>query len=401
MPSSRRAVRRWSMGALVLLSIFGACQAPKFRARYMTDHERETLPSLRVGDQAPELALDDWVQGERVTDFAAGRVRVIEFWSTGCGPCIAAMPQISALQERFGDDVVVISIGIKDNVDASKWVRTIVEQQRENLRVRVAFDGDGAGVERYQIASRSSSIPRAFLLDRAGRLVWIGHPNDLDEPIEAVLAGTWDVDSAASEFMRSAEIARSTRVLVRKYLDAWRRDDDAGRLAAAEAYCAYPLKDADGYAPEYFAWPARIELLVKAGRVEDAERVAREAMNVPGVSDSQGALAEMARLIVHASPHTAMALSEQSLRVMRTAETEAKVKADASPTLAHLVAAQRSYNSWFFAELATVMSAAGRRSEAAALQREAIERWPYEDSAAPGITAMRKTLAEYEGAAAG
>lgn len=48
---------------------------------------------------------------DRVVHFQKGNVYVVEFWATWCQPCIAGMPHLSRLQEKYAKDgVFIISV---------------------------------------------------------------------------------------------------------------------------------------------------------------------------------------------------------------------------------------------------------------------------------------------------
>src|SRR5262249_36414263 len=64
--------------------------------------------TLKVGDPAPQLKADKWLQGGEVKAFEPGKVYVVEFWATWCGPCISAMPHLAQLQEHYKDKVTFI-----------------------------------------------------------------------------------------------------------------------------------------------------------------------------------------------------------------------------------------------------------------------------------------------------
>ena len=71
--------------------------------------------TLTIGDKAPAIDIAHWIKGEKVKEFEADKVYVVEFWATWCGPCIASMPHLSELQEKYADyDVKFISVSDED-----------------------------------------------------------------------------------------------------------------------------------------------------------------------------------------------------------------------------------------------------------------------------------------------
>ena len=60
---------------------------------------------LTIGSDAPAIDVEHWVQDGKgkfkpVTEFAKGKVYVVEFWATWCGPCIMSMPHLVELQNK-------------------------------------------------------------------------------------------------------------------------------------------------------------------------------------------------------------------------------------------------------------------------------------------------------------
>jgi len=57
--------------------------------------------TLKLGDAAPKLKADKWLQGSAVTEFTPEKIYVVEFWAIWCGPCIVMMPYMAEMQADY------------------------------------------------------------------------------------------------------------------------------------------------------------------------------------------------------------------------------------------------------------------------------------------------------------
>jgi thiol-disulfide isomerase/thioredoxin len=154
----------------------------------------EPVSELTVGDEAPAFNIAHWVKGEPVNAFEPGSIYVVEFWATWCGPCKAAMPHVTALQEQYKPYGVTF-IGISD--EKLEIVSDFLAKGEWNQKMgyTVATDPDRSTYLDYMYTSGNRGIPTAFLIGKEGVLEWIGHPMEIDQPLEAVVKGTWDRDA--------------------------------------------------------------------------------------------------------------------------------------------------------------------------------------------------------------
>lgn len=163
---------------------------------------RARSSAIRVGEPAPPLKVAEWVKGAPLAGWEPGKVHVVEFWAVWCGPCIANIPHLNALERRHArDGLVVIGMtspdlpagysGNRREGNSLAMVRDFVARRGDGMAYRVAYDTPDRATWRSLMGSRSG-IPHAFVFDRAGRLAVEFHPTFLDDAIEQVLAGTWD-----------------------------------------------------------------------------------------------------------------------------------------------------------------------------------------------------------------
>lgn len=169
---------------------------------------------LRIGDPAPSIASARWIKGNPVRSFTKGRVSVVEFWATWCGPCRESIPRLTALARANRGTVDVIGIDIWENkkggtADALPKVMRFVEEQGGKMDYRVAADGpEGMIADAWMEAASEGGIPCAFIVDREGKVAWIGHPAKLEESLKEILAGSYNMASARTRRETELEIVR-------------------------------------------------------------------------------------------------------------------------------------------------------------------------------------------------
>lgn len=78
--------------------------------------------SLNLADRARSLTVQEWIKGSPIQQFKENHIYVIEFWATGCKPCIATMPHVSELANKYKDKITVIGICVyeTENTPAKK-----------------------------------------------------------------------------------------------------------------------------------------------------------------------------------------------------------------------------------------------------------------------------------------
>ncbi|MCK1713848.1 MULTISPECIES: TlpA disulfide reductase family protein [unclassified Bradyrhizobium] len=178
---------------------------------------------LRVGSPAPSIKVEDWLRGQPVTTFEPGKVYIIEFWATWCGPCIASMQNLVILQSKYrSSGVEVVGIAAHEQASTADEARASLDawltKSLPNLNFAIAFDYSGEMNKLWMDPSFSVGIPSSFVIDRDGRFAFIGHPTQLDNALPKVLNGSWAVsdEAKALDAERITKGRRRKRELSRK-----------------------------------------------------------------------------------------------------------------------------------------------------------------------------------------
>jgi thiol-disulfide isomerase/thioredoxin len=174
-------------------------------------------------------------EGEPVTNLEPGKFYVVEFWATWCGPCRATIPHLTELQKKHPD---VNFIGVSVWEQDQKEVKPFVEKMGEKMSYRVAMDAvpekgkgnDGAMAKNWMRAAGQNGIPTAFIVNKEDRIAWIGHPAQMDEPLEKIATGSWDLQVTIAEHKKAME----EREKMMKFQATSTRDGQAVPLSMEE-----------------------------------------------------------------------------------------------------------------------------------------------------------------------
>ncbi len=138
-----------------------------------------------VGKPAPDFDLE-LLDGKkfRLAD-TKGKVVVLDFWATWCGPCIQAMPMVEKATSEFPEnDVMLVAVNLQET---RPQIKAMLE--RHQLRIpRVALDKDGAIAEKYQ----AHAIPQTVIIGRDGNVsrLYIGGGAKFDEQLRDAIKAT-------------------------------------------------------------------------------------------------------------------------------------------------------------------------------------------------------------------
>lgn len=143
----------------------------------------------KPGDSVTPEALGklEWVQGKAPTEWEPGKLYVLECWATWCGPCIAAIPHVDALYDKYESKGLRV-IGVNVWEDGKDKVAEFVKKKGDGMSYPVAYTGKGGVFETDWLTPAGvRGIPHAFLV-KDGKVLAGLHPMKLtDKVVEGLL----------------------------------------------------------------------------------------------------------------------------------------------------------------------------------------------------------------------
>jgi len=177
-------------------------------------------PGPAIGAPAPTIRVSRWLRGTPVTAYEKGRVYVVEFWSTWCGPCKDAMPHLSELSRKYAGKVTFVGVDVWEKNYPGKTIDQQVDAcvttgAGKAMTYNVAQDtADGFMDKNWLKPYAQNGIPATFVIDQSGNVAWIGHPMNLEKILGEVTAGTYDTKPAAAQFARMLAVANGDAALI-------------------------------------------------------------------------------------------------------------------------------------------------------------------------------------------
>ncbi len=286
---------------IVLLAAAISCGLPLVQAQTAkTSADKTSAASaekpfaLMVGDKAPALTIAEWMKGSAVKSFEPGHVYVIEYWATWCGPCIASMPHLSELQKKYADkNLTVIGVTAADKRgNTLEKARAMVTDKGDKMAYTVAWDTDRTTSDAWMTAAGRQGIPCSFVVDKQGKIAFIGHPMELDTPLAQLVADKYDIESAAKAYRAKAVIEARAMTLQATFQKSKKANDWDAAIRAADELIGFEGGGYVGYAA------AKFDMLLVDKKDESAAYAwGRQVLTGVG-KDEPGALNQMAWSIV-------------------------------------------------------------------------------------------------------
>jgi thiol-disulfide isomerase/thioredoxin len=133
------------------------------------DDENMPRAPISAGEKAPDFS------GQGAGSSSSGKVTILDFWATWCGPCRHALPGLKQLQATYGGSQVEV-VSISEDEDPAAW-SSFVAQNQMNWTQRL--DSNHQIMRQYG----ASALPTYVLIGKDGTVLQQYVGDDPNEPI--------------------------------------------------------------------------------------------------------------------------------------------------------------------------------------------------------------------------
>lgn len=144
------------------------------------------VQQIKIGEIIPDLQFSNllnYKQTHAKLSDMKGKVVILDFWDTGCGPCIAAFPHLDSLVQEFKDQLVIIPVTREKN-DA---IRNFIDRSLSVRKIKLSMPFENHNTE-FKSYFPHLSVPHQVWISRDGK--YLGATQEIDhKKLHGVLEG--------------------------------------------------------------------------------------------------------------------------------------------------------------------------------------------------------------------
>jgi thiol-disulfide isomerase/thioredoxin len=148
-----------------MIAAVTACGGSNADPKTPTSGASDSNGPAEVGKAAPDLSVQTVNgKGQITRDSLSGKIAIVDFWATWCGPCKQSFPKLEELAKQNDGKVQVVGISVDDNADG------VAEFAKSNgATFAIGWDDGHAIANRWKV----DSMPTTYVLDGTGTVRYI------------------------------------------------------------------------------------------------------------------------------------------------------------------------------------------------------------------------------------
>lgn len=256
------------------------------------------MPTLYVGDAAPALAIAKWIAGAPVEKLEKGKVYLVSTWGSSTLLVDDVLAPLTQLQtEKGAAGLTVIATACDGTKPGSASLEKYAKEHAAEIGFALGYEKESLVDKTWREAAKQVFAPNHFLVDKGGKIAWIGNLENLEPTLGEVLAGKHDLAKAAKEYKDAIQLDLRTR----KYRIAHSGAEINERWDKV-AENAKKLVELEPVRMGGYAYSAMIALGVRLQKPDEAYAFAKAFVDGPG-KDSRDGLNAIAWAIVDPGEH--------------------------------------------------------------------------------------------------
>jgi len=167
--------------------------------------KEQARAKIKVGEPAPDIVMPGTDGETRKLSDLKGKIVLIDFWASWCGPCVRSFPELTKIYNKYKDKgftVFSVSLDGIDQRTAQRRYKTpeALKKAKENSKTRwinaikkhnLAWENHVSDLDKWDCKAAAMygvrSIPRTFLVDKTGKIAAVNPRFNLEEAIQKVL----------------------------------------------------------------------------------------------------------------------------------------------------------------------------------------------------------------------
>lgn len=137
--------------------------------KFLLDYYKQRAAAKKMeGTVSPSFDYENHKGGKTKLEDLKGKYVYIDVWATWCGPCIAEIPHLKKVEEKYhGKNIEFVSISVDTEKDYEKWKKMVVSKELGGIQLFADKNWTSDFIKAYGI----NAIPRFILIGPDGKVI--------------------------------------------------------------------------------------------------------------------------------------------------------------------------------------------------------------------------------------